>query len=112
MEAVFTAAQKRLLLQTHIKTMTEIFDGLSVMGNPESDEECIVYLLVSLPESYNIFVTALEVNPEVPALEVVMERLLHEERKLKERAISSTTSTETDVIKRCSQNVPKGRVPM
>ena len=37
------------------------------------------------PESYNVLVTALEANEAVPRMEVVTERLLHEERKLKER---------------------------
>ena len=45
----------------------------------------MVYLLASLPESYSMLVTALEASTEVPQMEVVTERLLHEERKLKER---------------------------
>lgn len=72
-------------LQEHIKAMTEIFDGLSVIGDPISDEDRVVHLLASLPESYNVLVTALEANEAVPRMEVVTERLLHEERKLKER---------------------------
>ena len=39
-----------------------------------------------MPESYNVLVTALEANSEVPKMEVVTERLLHEEQKLKDRA--------------------------
>ena len=72
-------------VQEHIKAMTEIFDGLSVIGDPISDEDRVVHLLASLPESYNVLVTALEANEAVPRMEVVTERLLHEERKLKER---------------------------
>ena len=71
-------------VQEHIKAMTEIFDGLSVIGDPISDEDCVVYLLASFPESYNVLVTALQGNEAVPRMEVVTERLLHEERKLKE----------------------------
>ena len=40
--------------------MTEIFDGLSVIGDPISDEDRVVHLLASLPESYNVLVTALK----------------------------------------------------
>ena len=65
--------------------MTEIFDGLSVIGDPISEEDRVVHLLASLPETYNMLVTALEANEGVPKMEVVTERLLHEERKLKER---------------------------
>ena len=43
------------------------------------------YLLASLLESYSMLVTALEANTEVPSLDVLIERLLHEERKQKER---------------------------
>ena len=71
-------------VQEHIKAMTETFDGLSVIGDPISDEDRVVHLLASLPESYNVLVTALEANEAVPKMEVVTERLLHEERKLKE----------------------------
>ena len=69
----------------HIKSMTEIFDELSVIGDAISEEDRVVYLLASLPDSFNILVTALEANPEVPKMELVTERLLHEERKTKER---------------------------
>ena len=68
-------------VQEHIKAMTEIFDGLSVVGDPVSDEDRVVHLLTSLPDSYNMLVTALEANTDVPEMEVVTERLLHEERK-------------------------------
>ena len=71
-------------VQEHIKAMTEIFDGLSVIGDPISDEDCVVHLLATFPESYNVLVTALQGNEAVPRMEVVTERLLHEERKLKE----------------------------
>ncbi len=37
------------LVQAHIKTMMEVFDGLSVLGDPISDEDRVVYLLASLP---------------------------------------------------------------
>ena len=72
-------------VQEHIKAMIEIFDGLSVIGDPISEEDRVVHLLASLPGSYNMLVTALEASVEVLKIEVVTEQLLHEERKLKER---------------------------
>ncbi len=77
-------------VQEHIKTMTEVFEGLSVGGDPVPEEDRVVHLLASLPESYSMLVTALEANPDVPKMEVVTERLLHEERKLKERLGTGT----------------------
>ena len=49
-----------------------------MIGSPVSEEDRMV-------ESYGMLVTALEASAEVPQMEVVTERLLHEERKLKER---------------------------
>ena len=63
--------------------MTEIFDGLSVAGDPVAAEDHVIHLLTSLLDSFNILMTA---NQEVPKMEVVTECLLHEERKLKEQA--------------------------
>lgn len=77
-------------VQDHIKAMTEIFDALSVMDEPVKEEDRVVYLLASLPECYSVLVTALEANPEVPALAVVTERLLHEESKIKSRTAETS----------------------
>lgn len=72
-------------VQNHIKTMMEIFQELSIIGDPIEEEDRVVHLLASLPESFDVLVTALEASVEVPSIETVTERLLHEERKLKER---------------------------
>ena len=72
--------------QEHINLMTEIFDTLTVAGETVSEEDRVVYLLASLPESYNVLVTALEASENVPKLEVVTERILHQERKFKDRS--------------------------
>ena len=74
------------LVQDHIKYMTEICDELSVIGETISEEDRVVYLLASLPESYNVFVTVLEASAEVPRLTIVREHLLHEETKMKSKS--------------------------
>ena len=74
-------------MNDHVKTMTEIFEELAVIGDPVSEEDRVVHLLASLPESFDVLVTALEAQSEnVPKWELVTERLLHEETKLKEKA--------------------------
>ena len=73
-------------VQHHIKQMSEIFEELAVIGQPIEDEDRVVHLLSSLPDSFNMLVTAFEASPEVPSIEVVSERLLHEERKRKEKS--------------------------
>ena len=45
-----------------------------------------MYLLESLPDSMAVLVTALQANVEIPTWSVVVEKLLHEESKLKVRA--------------------------
>ena len=72
-------------VQQHIKCMSEICDELSAIGETVGEEDRVVYLLASLPESYNVLVTALEANADVPSLAVVRERLLHEESKMKSK---------------------------
>ena len=62
----------------HIKVMTELFDALTVAGETVSEVDRVVYLLASLPDTYNVLVTALEANEDVPRLEVVTERILHQ----------------------------------
>ena len=73
-------------VQEHIKTMTELFSELAIVGDAIEEEDQVVYLLATLPDSFNTLVTALEVSEEVPKMETVTERLLHAERKQKEKA--------------------------
>ena len=75
-------------VQKHVKALTEIFDKLSIIGDPLDEENQVVHLLASLPESYDMLVTALEASPEVPKLDVVTERLLHEESKRREKEVA------------------------
>ena len=83
-------------VKDHIKSMTEIFQELSVVGDHIDDEARVVHLLASLRNhtSFSMLVTALESSPEVPQMELVTERLLHEEKKLKEKA------AQADVVNR------------
>lgn len=76
------------LVQEHIKTITELFNELSVVGDPVEEKEKVIYLLASLPESYNTLVTTLEANETVPKMETVTEMILHAERKQAEKDVS------------------------
>ena len=74
-------------MQGHVKTMLEKCNELLIVGDAITDEDRIVYLLASLPESFNTLVTALESNPAVPEMEIVIERLMHKKRKHKDRGV-------------------------
>ena len=65
-------------MQKHVKMLTEIFDELPIIGDLLDEENQVVHLLASLSESYDMLVTALRASPEVPKLEIVTERFLHE----------------------------------
>ena len=82
-------------VQDHVKTMMETFHELSVVGDAVNDDDKVVFLLASLPESYTTLVTALEASATVPAMDVVIEKLLHEERKHKERDESQSDGAYT-----------------
>ena len=73
-------------VQEHVKAMTELFNEMAIVGDV-IEEDRVVYLLASLPDSFNTLVTALEVNEDVPKMEVVTERLLHAERKQEKASV-------------------------
>jgi hypothetical protein len=96
-------------VQSHIKEMTEVFNELAVVGENIGDDDRVVYLLASLPESYNMLVTALEANETVLGMKTVVERLIHEEKKLQDRATPSNSASGRvwlrDISKRKAQDV-------
>ena len=65
--------------------MTEIFNELSIVRDSITDEDRVVYLLASLPESFDMLVTAFEASNAVPTMETAIERLQHKEKKRSER---------------------------
>ena len=71
------------------KAITEIFNELSMIGDNIQDEDRVIYLLASLPDSFDMLVTALEASVKVPEMSTVVDRLLHEEQKIKDCSTSS-----------------------
>ena len=67
------------------------------------EEDRVVHLLASLPESYDMLVTAIETNSDIPKMEVVVERLLHEERKQKDRGDSEQTHPKATTVTRSKE---------
>ena len=72
--------------------MTETFDELSVIGDSLNEEDRVVHLLASLPESYDMLVTALQASQDVPKWALVTERLLYEENKTREKQTGDAES--------------------
>ena len=92
-------------VQKHIKSMIEIFESLEVMGYIVEEEDRVVHILASLPDSFQMLVTALEASPEVPKLDVVLERLLNEEKKLSEKSEQQSKHPENALLVK-SRNGP------
>ena len=75
------------VVQGHIKAtcMMKLFNKLAVVGDVIQDEDHVIYLLASLPDYFRMPITALEANEEVPKMEIVTKKILHKERKQKEK---------------------------
>ena len=56
------------------------FKTLSVIGDPISTEDRVVHLLASLPQSYEMIVTALEASPNVPVETVLQGYYMRNEK--------------------------------
>lgn len=93
-------------VKDHFKSMTEILKELAVIGALIEEEDKVVALLASLPDKFDMLVTALEANSEVPSMEIVTERLFHEDNKLKEHE-SVETSLERVMLGKQSKDPPK-----
>ena len=89
---------KEGVVQDHIKAMMEILDKLSIIDEPLKEEDRVVYLMASLPDSYDMLVTALEASADVPKWEVVTERLLHEEKKQKSRSVEKPSVGDEEAL--------------
>ena len=83
-------------LQSHLKSLIEVFDELSVIGDALKEEDRVICLLASLPDKFSTIVTALEASESVPKWDSVVERLLHQETKFNER--SSENASENKVL--------------
>lgn len=85
-------------VQEHIKTMTEILDELSAIDEPVTENDRVVHLLTSLPESFDMLVTALQANDDVPRWEMVTEKIRQEERRQKIRAERTPGKEEEEAL--------------
>ena len=82
--------KEREPVNTHIKAMSKIFEALAAIGDAVSEEDRVVHLLASLPDSYNVLVTALEAQSKnVPSWGLVTERLLRQEIKAQRESLHS-----------------------
>ena len=70
-------------MESHLKHMKELTDKLAAIDAPITEEDQVVTLLGSLPQSYSTLVTALEARVDDIKLDFVQQALIHEELKMK-----------------------------
>eukprot|EP00794_Sanderia_malayensis_P004203 gene4203-4765_t len=104
------ALQRKLYSLRLIKEMTEVFEELSIVGDPIEEEDRVVHLLASLPPSFDVLVTALEASEEVPKMEMVTGRLLREEMKQKEKGACGGTAHDVKAL--TSKQRPRKKGPI
>ena len=92
-------------LKVHLKTLTEIFDSLAVVGSPLEEEDKVITTLASLPDKFSTVVTALETLDKVPSLQSVTEKLLHEEVKLSQNTSSVTANENQSLAVKHKKNI-------
>ena len=77
--------------------MKELFNELDAIRAKMDEEDRVIQLLASLPESYDTLVTALEASEKVPLTEIVIDRLLYEEKRSKDRHGETETDPWRDI---------------
>ena len=74
----------------HLKSLQEIFDSLAVLEDPDSENKQVMFILASLPESFQTMVTALAASTDdVPSLSDVKERLRSKELRQKQIGLAA-----------------------
>ena len=76
-------------VEQHLKYMKDLTNQLAAIKAPISEEDQVVTLLGSLPDSYSTIVTALETQKEPPTLEFVRQALMNEAQKRREQLPAS-----------------------
>ena len=79
-------------VQDHLKTLSELFEELAVIGEPMKEENKVIILLASLPARFSPLVTALEALDTVPRWDSVSQKLLHHEQKNEESVVDNSVS--------------------
>jgi len=74
-------------MELHFKHMTDITNKLAAIRAPISEEDQVVTLLGSLPETFSTVVTALEARGDDLSLDFVQQTLLNEEQKRREQSL-------------------------
>ena len=74
-------------MESHINKIKEIADELESIKSTVTEEDMVLIILGSLPETFSTLITSLESRADDLTMDFLMTRLMHEERKLQEQGI-------------------------
>ena len=81
-------------IEQHMKHMKDLSDKLAAVGAAITEEDQVVTILGSLPESYANLVTALEARVDNLTLDFVHQSLKNEEQKRLVKSCDSKSTTQ------------------
>lgn len=76
----------------HVRSITELFDNLTAVGDTLKERDRVMIILSSLPKKFDVLITALQSNKEIPTWEEVVEKLTAEEMRQGERISQESTA--------------------
>lgn len=86
-------------VEKHLKSMKELSDQLATLGSVITEEDQVVTLLGSLPDSFSTLVTALEARvDEGLTLKYVQQSLVNEEQKMRERSRTDVKRNDSALV--------------
>lgn len=85
-------------ISEHLKRMKEMADKLAAIGSPIAEEDQVVTLLGSLPDSFSTLVTALEAQVDDVGMGFVQQALLNEELKRSDGKVTHGKAEDTTAL--------------
>ena len=96
-------------LSSHLKEITEVFQELALLDATINDEDKVIILLSSLPEPFDVTVTALEAQTIIPNWNTVADTLRRESEKLSIKC-NNIQSLVTETNSRPDDSVTKKQI--
>ena len=93
-----TKFQDGTSIQSHVKIFSETFSNLAAIRDTLENDDKVFYLLCSLPERFDMIVATIENSDSLPDFEVVVQKLMEQDTKQRERC---------EEIKKCNEGFSK-----
>ena len=98
-EFINTKLEDGTSIQSPVKIFSEIFSNLAAIGDTLENDDKVFYLLCSLPEIFDMIVATFENSDNMPDFEVVVQKLMEQDAKQRERCEVIKSATQALVSK-------------